>query len=179
MKIIRRILPIVLTVWPYVIVLYIFRDSLGVRNLPDAVEQNFGLIYAALTFVVYGLNIWNAVTWPKEGTGKSLAFYNMIMKLIHIPFYILVFLLGVALFGSMVVPALLFISPALIMFLVFVDFLLMMTTSMYGISAAWQMAQKNVLPKIEATIFTVVHMIFVADVFGAIALFLRRRGVQS
>ncbi|MDO4317202.1 MAG: hypothetical protein Q4C48_03240 [Lachnospiraceae bacterium] len=179
MKLIRKILPVVLMIWPYLFVAYFLLAGGESKALPPAVERNFVPVYCLLTAVVYGLNIWNALTWPQEDAGKALTFYDMTVKLVHIPFYIFVFLCGVALLFSMVVPALLFISPFLILCLVVVDFFLMLTSSMYGISAALRMSQKNILSKNAATLFIVLHLLFVADVFGAVGLFAKRKGERS
>lgn len=56
------------------------------------------------TIAVYGLNIVNAFRGFDKQEGEKLAFYDMLIKLIHIPFYILVFVLGMLLAAVMVVP---------------------------------------------------------------------------
>ena len=38
------------------------------------------------TVVIYGFNIWNAWSYPHEEDGRSLAVWDMVIKLSHIPF---------------------------------------------------------------------------------------------
>ena len=115
MKKFRNTLPILLIIWPYLF-------GLGFL-LPQDSENAFGiftLIYIILTVVVYGLNIWNAWSYPRDEAIKRLPLYNMLLKLLHIPFYVGVFLLGILSLVIMVVPALVFVSPIIILYLVFV-----------------------------------------------------------
>lgn len=48
----------------------------------------------------------NAWMYKGENACYRLAFFDMLIKLLHIPFYLLVFLVGVLMFVAMVVPAL-------------------------------------------------------------------------
>lgn len=172
MKPLRKALPIVLMVWPYLL--------LGVLYLFSLLESDTALlvfyIYCALTAAVYALNIWNACTLREE---KQLARWSMAIKLVHIPFYLLVFCVGVVFAGAMVVPALLFISPFIILLLAAGDWLLLMTGSVYGISAAVQAAARGRIPKADAIVCGVLHCFFVLDVVGAVLLFCRLRKTDA
>ena len=72
------------------------------------------------TIAVYGLNIVNAFRGFDKQEGEKLAFYDMLIKLIHIPFYILVFVLGMLLAAVMVVPIFVMLTPFLILMLAIV-----------------------------------------------------------
>lgn len=104
MKAVRRALPVVLMVWPYLFILY--------TMLPDGFSESvyigFLISYIILTVVIYALNIWNAFTYQSEDAEYKLAFYDMMIKIVHIPFYLGVFAIGVLFIAAMVVPALLF-----------------------------------------------------------------------
>lgn len=173
MKIFRNILPILLIIWPYLFCLCFL--------IPEEAENVFGimtLIYVISTVPVYGLNIWNAWSYPKEEAMIRLPLYNMLLKLLHIPFYIGVFVLGIVSLAIMVVPALVFVSPIIIMYLVFVDCLLMITTSMYGIRSAVLLYKKGWASKTFAVIQILLHLCFVTDVISAICVFVKARIVK-
>ncbi len=167
MKAVRRALPVVLMVWPYLFILY--------TMLPDGFSESvyigFLISYIILTVVIYALNIWNAFTYQSEDAEYKLAFYDMMIKIVHIPFYLGVFAIGVLFIAAMVVPALLFFSPIVVLLLVIIDFLLMITSSIYGISAAVKSSRKGILSKKSGWLYGIFHCLFVSDVVSAILLF--------
>lgn len=116
------------------------------------------------------MNIWNAFTFPEDDGGHRLAFWDMLLKLVHIPFYAGVFVIGVVLFFAMVVPVLTFISPIIIIILAAIDYFLMLTSSMYGISAAIKAAKKGILSRLSAGLYSIFHCMFVADLVSAVLL---------
>ena len=77
----RRILPIILMIWPYV---FFVHEYFEYKN-----AHNFFTLYVILTIVVYVLNIVNALTYPKDKV-NDLAFYDMLIKFVHIPFFLLI-----------------------------------------------------------------------------------------
>lgn len=123
--------------------------------------------------VVYVLNIVNALTYPKDKV-NDLAFYDMLIKFVHIPFFLLIFGTGLLLLFVMVVPALIFFSPLMIMILAIINYLLMITSSMYGISAVVRLEQSGRLEKGKGLIYLVLHLAFVVDFLSAVSLY--RRG---
>ncbi len=163
----RKILPVILAVWPYTVVL----------TLTDETYFLF-LLYILLTVVVYILNIWNALTLSCENAEKKLAFYSMMTKLMHIPFYISVFLLGVFLLLVMVVPIFVF-APIYVFCLWVVDIFLVFTTSVYGISATSVMMKKNIVTKKSGILYIVLHLFFVLDVIASICVFIKSKNKQE
>lgn len=85
----------------------------------------------------------------------------------HIPFYLAVFALGVLMTMAMVVPALLFVSPAVNLLLLAVDTALMLTSSAYGIRAAVSGVREGRLSIGRAVLLGVLHLFFLFDVIGA------------
>ena len=67
----RKILPIILMIWPYV---FFVHEYFEYKN-----AHNFFTLYVILTIVVYVLNIVNALTYPKDKV-NDLAFYDMLIK---------------------------------------------------------------------------------------------------
>ena len=166
----KKLLPLLLAVWPYM-VLWLMSIFGGKE------EGNHGfelLLLIALTAVVYIANIVSAFTYKIEDA-KKLAFWDMVIKLIHIPFYLIVFIAGVALLLAMVVPALVFVSPFLVAILAVIDFFLMLTSSVYGIHALIR-AKKNDCVSVKfVVVHSILHLFFVTDVISAIVVFVKTR----
>lgn len=164
MKKLKNIVPVLLMIWPYLFLL--------VAILPDESGKVHGLflvLYSVLTVILYCLNIWNAFSF--QGSKRQLAYFDMMVKLVHIPFYFGVFVIGIVSLFVMVVPAFLFLSPILIWTLFVVDFFLMLTSSMYGISAVMRLLKDHDISKKTAFFFLLCHIIFVADVISAVFLY--------
>ena len=163
-------------VWPYLFALY--------AMLPDGLGENIYtvllLAYIFLTILVYVLNIRNAFTYNENDAALKLAFYDMIIKLIHIPFYLCVFVVGVVCILAMVVPALIFVSPMIVMILFLIDCFLLLTSSMYGISAAIKSSREGIISKKAALLHGIFHCIFVTDIISAIVLYREiKRSINS
>ena len=116
---ISRIIPILLMFWPYAFILCGF--------VSEEASSSFMAIYAILTLVIYAANIMNAFLYKGKNRIFELALFNMLIKLIHIPFYLIVFLLGVLSLFLSVVPALVLVTPIMIFVLFVIDILLMLT----------------------------------------------------
>ena len=101
-SVLRKILPVVLLVWPY---LFFIGFMIGQDN--ETLFSAFFLSYLVMTAVVYLMNIVNAWMYKGEDDCYRLAFFDMLIKLLHIPFYLLVFLIGVLMFMAMVVHGIL------------------------------------------------------------------------
>ena len=167
MKKLRKILPVVLMVWPYLFVI----GFLAACDMGDNGLSWFTGLSMIGTIAVYGLNIVNAFRGFDRQEGEKLAFYDMLIKLIHIPFYILVFVLGMLLAAVMVVPIFVMLTPFLILLLAIGDFFLMITSSMYGISAALRLGKTGEISKTASVVYFILHFFFVADVISAILLY--------
>lgn len=163
---IRKTAPIILMIWPYLSALALILPGYG-TVLP---------LYIIFTVIVLAFNIWNAWTYPNREDTRSLAFWDMTVKLVHIPFYAGVFALGLLLLLAMVVPAFIFVSPILISVLAVTDFFFMLTSSMYGISAAVRFWKEGRISKKTALLHIILHLFFLTDVVSAVCLYrLRNR----
>lgn len=164
----KRFFPITLAIWPY---LYVVLTLVFSSN-----EKLGGMIFYGgmlLTPIVYVSNIVYACICKGEDSYYHLAFWNMLIKLIHIPFYLGVFLLGVLFLLVAVVPVFTLLSPFLILFLILVDVFLMITSSMYGVNALTQAGMKQVVSKKYVIINIILQFLFIADVISAIALYIK------
>ena len=101
----------------------------------------------------------------------------MLIKLIHIPFYILVFLIGILSLFVAVVPALVLVTPIMIFVLFVIDVLLMLTSSMYGISTLLKACKTGMISRKFMVINIIMHCFFVTDIISSIIVFvqLKRR----
>lgn len=164
----KKSLPVLLAIWPYLFFI-----------LAMAVEQDYYKLllpaYAVLTIFVYAANVIYACRYRGEDAYKRLAFWGMLIKLVHIPFHLLMGLLGVALLAAIVVPALLILSPVMIFFLNFVSVLLMLTTSAYGISALVRAKRRKAVSGKFTLVNLIMHFVFVLDVVSSIVVFQRLR----
>ena len=161
----RKTVPVILIIWPYLLVLCLFLP--GYRfTIP---------FYVLFTAIVYIFNIWNAWTYPCGETRRDLIFWNMIVKLMHIPFYAGVFALGCLMMLAMAVPAFLLVSPVFLTILAATDICLMLTTSMYGISAVVRSRKEGRISNQSALLHIIWHLFFVTDVVSAVFLFYRSR----
>ena len=172
-SVLKKILPVVLLIWPY-----LFFAGFLIDQDNETLFSAFFLSYLAMTAVVYILNIINAWIYKGEDDCYRLAFFDMLIKLLHIPFYLLVFLIGVLMFMAMVVPALVFVSPLIIFMLFMVDLFLMITSSMYGVSALVKAARQGKVTKKYAVLHGILHFLFVTDVISAICVFVKMSTVR-
>ena len=166
----RKMLPVLLMVWPYLF--------FALMLLPETMDEMFSVIlyaYMALTVVVYFGNMLFVCSNRQEGASERLAFWDMVIKLVHIPFYLLVFAVGAMFLLAMVVPALVLFSPMVVMTLAVIDWLLMLTSSSYGIQSIRRAKKQGILTWKSAMWHTVLHLCFVTDVISAVCIYRKIR----
>lgn len=164
----KRILPILLAVSPYIYVFIVC--SVFARNLPLTTTslKQILLSYFIMVLIVYLPNCVFAFLSPNAGVQLTqLAFWNMVIKLFHIPFYIVVFVFG----GLLTVALFLFGGPILALILAIMDFLLMLTSSTFGFSTLKQARKHNLLDSRAVGTYTICHFIFCADAISAVMLY--------
>lgn len=170
----RKWLPILLGTWPYLVLVLMF-------SLASEENQYYGLVLLFLilmTAVVYILNIINACICKKE-EDRGLALADMLIKLVHIPFYLLVFIIGAMALLIMVVPAFVFISPLLVITLIVIDFFLMITSSAYGINALIRARRNGSVSTKFVVIHSIMHLFFVLDIISAVVVFVKLRKADN
>lgn len=163
--IINKITAIILMFWPYAFVLCTLAPDEDITSV-------LLITYVILTLVVYTANIINAFLYSGKHKIKELALFNMLIKLIHIPFYILVFLLGILSLFMAVLPALILVTPIMIFILFVIDVLLMLTSSMYGISALLKARKAGLITGKFMAVHIVLHCFFVTDIISSIIIFI-------
>ena len=159
MKSLLRFFPALLAVWPYgLLAVALFEED-------SAGSVVFFWVYCALTAALLLFQILYCCL--HRASERTFAFWNLTVKLCHIPFYLAAFALGVLMTMAMVVPALLFVSPMVNLLLLAVDAALMLTSSAYGIRAAVSGVREGRLSIGRAVLLGVLHLFFVFDVIGA------------
>lgn len=169
----RKWLPILLMIWPYLTVALMYL----VFNNENEFQSLFLLLMIILTAVVYILNIVNASTRKSEDACQ-LAFWDMLMKLVHIPFYMVMFVFGLLFLLTMVVPALILVSPIIVIALAVIDFCLMITTSFYGINALIRARANGIVSTRSMILHIIMHLFFVLDVISAIVVFVKLKKAE-
>lgn len=166
--------PITLAIWPYMYFLlsYVIGKH---KNL----YMPFVVIYIILTIAIYLSNIIYACLYKGEDSYYRLAFWNMLIKLIHIPFYLLTFLSAFILLCAVVVPALTFVAPFAAAWILAIDVCLMVTSSVYGVNALVRAGAKRAVSIKYAVINAILHFFFVADVISSIILFINVRKAKK
>ncbi|MGN0999021.1 MAG: hypothetical protein ACI4PO_05665 [Faecousia sp.] len=160
-------LSLLLMIWPYL--LFAFCGS-G-KAFPR---------YGLLTLVVYIVSILYVFLSKEKDGGCRLAFWNMVIKLAHIPFYGILFAVG----AGLTIASIGFLVPLLVLpmalgILALIDYLLLITSSMYGINALRRAKQKGTVSTAFVVVNGILHFFFVADVISAIVVYCRLRERKS
>lgn len=159
----KRIPTILLLISPYLF-LFIFTSNIYSEYL------SFGkifLINCSFLAIVFIFNMIYPFVLAKHGENSTkLLFWDMLLKLFNIPIYIAVFM-----FGTMMafLPKGIVITP----FLVFFDYILLLPSSMYGISGLIQARREGKITTSTAVINSILHFFFVMDIISAIIMFFK------
>ena len=159
-----KILPISLIFCPYLVFLmplliYLFPDS-------GILITWYMRIYAMVILFVYIGNIILASILKGKTTSTELATWNIRVKLAHIPFYLVGFILGFAVMVYAVV-------------VVFLELILMLVTSTYGISALVRARNEGKISKVFAWLNGICHLFFVLDVVSAVIVYQRLKAARA
>lgn len=165
--------PVTLAIWPYTF-LPVFFLIPGNSDIVSA----FLYGYIILTVVIYLLNILYAGLYRKDDKLSHLAFWDMLLKLIHVPFYILMLLFSIFSFVIGVVPMLIFVIPFVLIALFVIDLLLMLTSSSYGFSVLLKANRERAASKSFVVVNILLHCFFVTDIISSIIVFVKLRKLK-
>lgn len=143
----KKIFPIITMLWPYITLLLLMLE----------VE---GFLYIELALFV--INLAGAILYSND---EDCLHWNKIIKLVHIPYYVLTFIVGVlfALLTFTPVVIMIFVGPSVVLMLFISDVILMLSTSLYGLINIFRSKGSGYY------IWAVLHFFFVLDVVGACA----------
>lgn len=161
MKNIIKKLPIwCLIVWPYVFFLGIL--------IPNT---SFLGAYCVLTIALCVLNIINACSYIGENSAKELSLWGMVIKLVHMPFYVAVMLLSIMIIMSVTANTSVAGIPPIVLVLIIGAFLFMITSSLYCAKGALEGKEQEIIKKDKAMMLSICSFIFVSDVICAVIIY--------
>lgn len=119
--------------------------------------------------IIYVLNyVYPFILGALGADSRQLFFWNMILKLLNIPLYLFVFVMGfamlIAFFGIVMIPGLMFF-----------DYMMLLPTSMYGISGLYRARKRNQISTAWMVIHILMQLCFCLDVVSAIASYIKVR----
>ncbi len=154
----KKVLPFILMVWPY------FFGLLG-KIEAEWLSNIFLWSYLILTFVVYFMNIINAFQYKEP---VKLAVYNVLIKVVHIPFFIMMFMAEKFVSSFVIIPFAYLVTETFAWIVLGIDAFLMWTSSMYGINAIRRARKYGQVSGLFAVVNVVLHLIFVTDVISSV-----------
>lgn len=163
----KRYFPITLMIWPYLYIFSLYMLGEYASNFPIM------LSYSILTIVLYVAHMLHVYRGKKSF--YQLAFWNMVIKVFHIPFYIFILILQFVFMAIAVVPAFIIVSPIIVFLLFFIECLLMIVSSMYGVNALIRARRKKLISTKYMILHGVLHFILIIDVISAIFVFIKLR----
>lgn len=120
------------------------------------------LVYLA---IVFG-NMVYAFFLARSGCARQLLFWDMLLKLCHIPIYTLIFLIGLV--GNiMMIP----LMPFMFLF----DALLLLSTSLYGIHGLRLGRREGIFSRKAFVLNVILHFLFCWDVGSAVFCYVKAR----
>lgn len=169
----RHIPPFLLAAWPYIFYALCWPLEWLLSELPqqDTAAEDLILTVASAVFGVslLALLIGNVVyaLRCKSLTADELARWDFIIKLCHIPVYVLLFLFSLLMLIAIAAPAVLMMTFVMIPTIFLFDLALMLISSCYGFRALRMAKQEGLVDKKWARRHTIAHCFFVADVISA------------
>lgn len=160
---IKRIFPIILLVWPYLI----FPQFIILLTGEDSV-RSFAIEYGIATVAICILNIVYVWTNKDEDAYKDLAFWNMLIKLVYIPFYIIISVLEIVMLTTTIIAG---VGEALAIEMFLVEACLMVTTPMYGVSAIVKARKRGLVSNGYAVGHSILHFIIIASLVSSIVVY--------
>lgn len=150
------------------IVPYIFLFNTVMMWIMDIGDhETIGKMYGMICLAVYLPNMIYAFFLPKfQFTQKEILFWGMLIKLVHIPIYIFIFMTGI--FLTVFLP----LGITLVPFLVIFDYLLLLSSGMYVISGIRKTWKEGKITKKKEILMIICQFIFCFDVISAVYMYM-------
>ena len=124
-------------------------------------------LWGLIVLLVFAPGMLRAFLMPRRGwTARRLLFWNMVLKLCNIPFYIGVFFVGLMM-SVFVIPLLL---P-----LILIDYSVLLPSTMYGLSGLLQAHREGRFSAKTLVIFGIMQFLFCLDVVSAVWMYISAR----
>ena len=124
-------------------------------------------LWGLIVLLVFAPGMIRAFHLPRRGwTARRLLFWNMVLKLCNIPFYLGVFFVGLMM-SVFVIPLLL---P-----LILIDYSVLLPSTMYGLSGLLQAHREGRFSAKTLVIFGIMQFLFCLDVVSAVWMYISAR----
>lgn len=132
------------------------------------------LIFMGIAFfILFVLNLIVPFLFGNSGAKpRELLFTALTAKVLLVPLYAFIFLCGI---GLAIVPGLFVLIPILTVF----DYLLLLATSMYGISGMVFAHRRGEISTVCMGVNIALHLIFCLDVFSSVYIFFKVRRAEK
>lgn len=177
----KKVILVLNTIFPYLVLsllILVFGYGRGITFIDSVWENIFSktivipvLLLLVIIAVTYILNIVYMIYALKSHKNMSLTKANMIVKLIQIPAYVLIFIIGV-----ICAVTILMIPISLLLFII--DILSVGMTGMFAAVAFANMRKNGIIEKNEQIKSSVLSFVFCVDVLVAVNAFLKERSSQ-
>lgn len=167
----RKRAPQALMIWPYLSMAMMVVINIVCTAENREIVSISMKVCGILTICVYLWNIISVLCYKGEDAAKELARLDFMIKLVHIPFYVLIFAFCLPAIVVAFHPILAMIPFMIWTIFFIVDALLMITSSVYGLRALWKAKKEQRVSKKFAVLHTILHLVFVADVISAICIY--------
>lgn len=159
MKFVKSIPMFLLMAAPYLIIYVVSPDN---STLP------LGDVWVLLLFAVVFFNMFYPFILRKMGyTAKQLLFWDMLIKISHIPMFVVIFLgiLLTVMLSFMMIP-----------FVALFEYIIVLASSMYGVSGLGKARSEGTAVGTYRIVMLVFHFLFCLDVVAAIWSYAHVRG---
>ena len=169
MKLLRNGLYLLALLFPYLIIFASICIVTNIGNIMESIFNNNALYVLAVLIIIYVFAlictiiqvILNSIS---QKSSKQLLFINMIIKLVHIPAYIVIFLFGL-------LNLITIFTAGIAIVLMILDGMAIFLTGLIGLSGIIRgLLEKKLSPK-NAFVYGVFQFIFCVDVISSIVLY--------
>jgi hypothetical protein len=159
-----------LLIMPYLCILFGVLGIQFIGELPSEWEARiFMLLCNGIGLIILANLIYPFVIANRGVSSTVLLFWNLILKLCYIPIHIMIILFGITSYED---PMGIYI----VIFLVLIDYLLLLSTSMYGVSGLLQARREGNISTLIAAINIILHFFFCTEVISAVVMYMTVKG---
>ncbi len=168
----RFLLLIPVLLMPYILLFALYSVFIN-QYIIEAFLDNNGLwlLLILLAFTAISLIctlIYMPLCFTKEWDARQTAFFNMLIKLIHIPSYLVIFILGLLFFITI-------FTFAFSIFFMIYDAVTIFITGLVGLSANIRLYKEHKCSQGFAVINSILQFVFCVDVVSAVIVYINSR----
>lgn len=167
-----------MAIYPYFLLIAVL---LFFNNISNNEGFNGSIVISIIIFIVimYLLSLFSSIYFSitcvsRNIDSKKVLFNNMIIKLMHIPTYLVVFIIGMG-----VIPIIfpffytIVIVLPIIIILVIIDILIIILSGPVGVAGLIQAYREKKLTKVVTVINCILQFVFCLDVISAVVVYIK------